>query len=866
MQRIYFLFALILFSFSLSAQILKGRITSTAGDPLPYSSIYIQELMLGLVADENGNFQTKISPGNYSCEIRSIGYETQKKTIQIVANTVELQFVLNEKPTVLNELLVKPSKENPAYRVMRQAIARAPLHLYQVNNYSATNYMKGSAKIESLPTIMKMMIKDKQLKSLIGKLLVLESQSEVTYQSPKKYTQKVIAFKSSIPKELVPKGGLRTSTSSIYTSDFMGYISPLSPEALRYYNFKLEDFYTSGKYQINKIKIIPKVKNDKLFSGSLFIIEDLWCVFYADLSTNEMGTTSRYTINYQEIKPTIFLPITLEMNATIGTMGVKGFAKYYGSVQYNSITLNNSVSIDKTPKSETKTPELQVKKVSKADSKIEKLLAKSDISTKDAIQLSKLMMQKNEPKEQRELRESLEIKELKPVAVEVDSLAELRDSVFWESIRKVPLLKDEAISFQQKDSFALSKSVQTTDNTISINFGSNNKSLQWLLGGNIKLSENVNLRYDGLLRGIIKEYNFVDGFWLGQKLSLNIKTSPIDNITINPSVYYTTARKSPVWELNTIYNYAPLSNGKLNITFGNISEDVQGEKGTSRFLNSISLLFLGDNVIRFYQKQFFKIENSLYIINGLSLRTGAGYENRLALENNSSLHFLGNKPLLNYPVMREMSYFKNHTATLGWLYLNYTPKYRYKIIDGKKEYVSSKYPTFGIGYKTALPINTLKEQSHYHVFQADISQNLKISEFNRLNYSISAGMFSGKERLYTPDYKYFSTSPLLIGINPFNNTFQLLDNYTHTDTKWVESHINWTSDYLLLKRIGFLQTQQFNESLHLNILLTGKNHKPYLEAGYSIGLGSVARVGIFVSFEDYNYEKIGVKISLPLFR
>ncbi len=866
MQRFLFLFSLVLICLSLEAQVLKAKVINISGEAIPYSSIYIHELMLGIVADENGNFQTNISPGNYSCEVRSIGYETQKKSIQIASNTLELQFVLVEKPTILSDLLVKPSKENPAYHVMRNAIARAPFHLYQVNSYSAANYMKGSAKIESIPTVMKMMIKDKQLKSLIGKLLVLESQNEVTYQSPEKYTQKVIAFKSSIPKELVPKGGLRTSTSSIYKADFMGYISPLSTQAFRYYNFKLEDFYTSGKYQINKIRIIPKVKNDKLFSGYLYITEDVWCVFYADLSTNEMGSSSRYKINYHEIKPAVFLPITFEMNSTIGTMGVKGYAKYYASVKYNSITLKDAASIINIQKPTIKNPDLQLNKVNKTDSKIEKLLSKPNISTKDAIQLSKLMMQKNEPLELREQRESLEIKEFQRVAVEVDSLAEFRDSIYWERIRKVPLLKDEAISFQQKDSFAPSKSLQTTDNSISFNIGTNNKSLKWLLGSNVKITDNISLKYDGLLPGIIKEYNFVDGFRLGQKLTLDIKTSPTNNIIFNPSIYYTTARKTAVWEMNTTYNYAPLSNAKLNISFGNISEDVQCEKGSSRFLNSLSSLFFGDNVIRFYQKEFFKIENSFYIINGLSLRTGAGHENRQSLENNSSLHFFGNKPLLNYPVMNEMSYFENHSSTMGWLYLNYTPKYRYKIKDGKKEYVSSRYPTVGIGYKTAFALTNHKNQSHFNVFQANISQDVKISVFNRLNYSIIAGMFVGNSKMYAPDYKYFSTTPLFVGINSFNNTFQLLDNYRSSATKWLESHINWTSDYLLLKRISFLQTQQFNESLHLNILLRGESLKPYFETGYSIGLGNFGRVGVFAGFEGFKYQKTGVKISLPLFR
>ena len=598
MQKILLLLIFVLFLCSANAQTLKGTITTTSGQAIPYSTIYIQELTSGMVADENGKFQTKLNSGTYTFEFRSIGYEPEVRKINIVSEITTIEITLTEKPVVLNELLVKPSKEDPAYRVIRHSIARAPFHLYQLSSYEATNYMKGSAKIESIPAVMKMMIKDRKLKSLIGKLLVLESQSEVTFRSPEKYTQKVVAFKSSIPKEMTPKGGLRTSTSSIYQADFMGYISPLSPQAFKYYNFKLEDIYASGKYQVNKIRIIPKFKNDKLFSGFIYIPEDIWCVSEADLTADEMGTITRYIINYQEVRPTVFLPITYQMKSTIGTMGVKGHASFYSSVKYGNIKLNESIKnvVDKQPE---KHINLSSKTDLKVKQKIENITSKDKLTTKDAIQLSKLLNSISEPAEVKEQRESLEIKETQLVTVEVDSFAELRDSIFWENIRKVPLQKEEAASFLLKDSLSTPESVKTSSNSIEVSLSSSNQSSGWLLGRNIKLSEKIYLHYDGLLKGVLKEYNFSDGWWLGQKLSLTVNTKKATKLTISPSVYYTTARKTPVWEMNSSYDYAPASNGRFGLSFGNISADVQDKQGTTRFLNAVASLFFGDNVIRF---------------------------------------------------------------------------------------------------------------------------------------------------------------------------------------------------------------------------------------------------------------------------
>ena len=865
MQKILLLLIFVLFLCSAHAQTLKGTITTTSGQAIPYSTIYIQELTSGMVADENGKFQTKLNSGTYTFEFRSIGYEPEVRKINIASEITTIEITLTEKPVVLNELLVKPSKEDPAYRVIRHSIARAPFHLYQLSSYEATNYMKGSAKIESIPAVMKMMIKDQKLKALIGKLLVLESQSEVTFRSPEKYTQKVVAFKSSIPKEMTPKGGLRTSTSSIYQADFMGYISPLSPQAFKYYNFKLEDIYASGKYQVNKIRIIPKFKNDKLFSGFIYIPEDIWCVSAVDLTADEMGTITRYIINYQEVRPTVFLPITYQMKSTIGTMGVKGHASFYSSVKYGNIKLNESIKnvVDKQPE---KHINLSSKTDLKVKQKIENITSKDKLTTKDAIQLSKLLNSIAEPAEVKKQRESLEIKEIQPVTVEVDSFAELRDSVFWENIRKVPLQKEEAASFLLKDSLSTPESVKTTSNSIEVSFSTSNKSTSWLLGGNIKLSEKVNLYYDGLLKGVLKEYNFADGWWLGQKLSLTVNTKKATNITISPSVYYTTARKTPVWEMNSNYDYAPASNGKFSLSFGDISADVQEKQGTSRYLNAVSSLFFGDNVIRFYQKQYIKAENSIDIANGLVLNGGASYEKRHLLNNLAEMHFFGNKPQPNYPDAAYLNSFPAHSASTGWLHLQYTPFYKYKLVGRKKQYISSDYPSFGLGVKKAFSLTNSSEQSSFSIVQFNINQSLKISEFNHLNYRVIAGTFLSKQKVFAPDYKYFSTSPLIVTSQPFDYTFQLLENYSFSTNRWLETHINWNSDYLLLKRIGFLQPKQFNESLHLHMLWNDEHPRTYIETGYSVGVGMFGRVGIFAGFDGFKNESIGVKVSLPLFR
>ena len=55
---------------------------------------------------------------------------------------------------------------------------------------------------------------------------------------------------------------------------------------MNYYDYELKGtFYDSDRFLINKIEVIPKRPNDKVFSGHIYIIEETWEVFGVELKT-----------------------------------------------------------------------------------------------------------------------------------------------------------------------------------------------------------------------------------------------------------------------------------------------------------------------------------------------------------------------------------------------------------------------------------------------------------------------------------------------------------------------------------------------------------------------------------------------------
>jgi len=102
MQRLVFLLLGTFCSLIASAQILRGNIVSSNGEPIPYATIYIHETTTGIIADEKGAFQVKVQPSTYTCEMRSIGFETQTKTVEVSTAGATIRVILPDKIQNLN--------------------------------------------------------------------------------------------------------------------------------------------------------------------------------------------------------------------------------------------------------------------------------------------------------------------------------------------------------------------------------------------------------------------------------------------------------------------------------------------------------------------------------------------------------------------------------------------------------------------------------------------------------------------------------------------------------------------------------------------------------------------------------------------
>lgn len=803
----------ILFNQILLSQNFEGQIIDKNGEALYGSTVFIKEANQGLACNENGYFQIHLPVGSYTVEYRCLGYESSVEHIVVDKESkISKTISLKEKSIELAEVVVS-NKEDPAYEIMRKAIKRAPYHLQLVKEYEAESYIKGNMELTKVNSFIDKLSSDEgtKMSDYKNKLFLQESYSNIRYTYPDKYEQKVTAFSSTIPDNFDPKEVMTVMRASLYSPKYGPMISPLNPKSFSYYRFRYEGFTDDDGQVINKIKIIPKFKDSELMSGYLFIADGTWDVRYAEFGIQFMGLEGRYNITYDEVLNGVYMPTTYNNKLGGSVMGVGGELNYFASIKYNNIVVNNSIK-----------------------------------------------EQKALEKEKKEKEKNFEIVRNKNYKIETDTLATKRDSVFWMQIRNIPLSEKELVSYEKKDS------VQHHLDSIRKKY--HNSKFEWsdlITGGKIG-GDSTKFEFKfGSLFGGLRDYNFVDGFGLGQKLEVSTQFNNKRNkLTLAPEVYYVTARKSMIWSTELQLDYAPMKIGQLLLSAGDISDDYNPQ-GTTLIDNAYGSLIWGRNERLLHRKKYAFIKNKIDITNGLRLVTQLQVAKRDGdMQNNISYSLFGGKGKI-----KDNIYIPQRFDLTSYIVgLSYTPRLYYTVDDnGKKRYQYAKSPTFNIEYSEGFS-SWMKNNSKFRRLEAGIKQIVNTDLFSHVSYEVNGGTFLGKKgQVAFADFKHFDASGEAFSlIKSPNNSFMLLDPYVASTTDyWGMAYFNYYSKYILLKRLPFLQGKMFNESLHLKYLYT-PNKKNYTEVGYSIDVMQAISLGVHCSFDKFKYDNFGVRLSIDL--
>ncbi|HSM46445.1 MAG TPA: DUF5686 and carboxypeptidase regulatory-like domain-containing protein, partial [Draconibacterium sp.] len=634
---------LLLGSFQSKSQFVAGKIINEKNEPVPYATIFVSETKEGTISNAEGNYLIQLTNGIYQITIRSLGYMQVIKEVNVNADSINLDIKLQLQPFEIKEVKVFPGKEDPAWFIMRKAIANAPYYRTKIKHYEADMYIKSNFAFTSIPKLYqnKIEVEGRKLKELIKENVtyIIESQNKITFTYPNKYEQKVISKKSSLTGIDEPPV-LELMSASFYDERPNQLISPLSSLAIKHYKFRYEGFITVGNFDVFKIKVIPNRKSDELVDGYIYIVDKLWCIYNLDFKGRFEFFDYRIKQQFENLGNNNWLPVSDQIDADVSMLGLKGQFYYGVALKYNVVEENNfgEIQLQETEKPATTQTRHPGEKEKKLRAESEAILAKEELTNREVAKASKL--NRKILKEQYKdtvltdvFRTNYKVEEIK------DTLS--NDFAFWDTIRAIPLTPAEMQSYAMTDSLMRMK-VLDTDSLNDVKPAKEKKLVSKILVGNWDLARDSVLRlgYDGLLSFKNFDFNAVDGYKYRQKMELDFRLGSEKRIGITPEIGYAFNRNTIFGSVNSTFRNIFWKGGTIQFGFGKESRDFKtSPPGIQPILNAASTWFFAENYMTVFETVFLKLQVSHRVKEKFTFSASTEYNNFKPLDNNTEYIF-----------------------------------------------------------------------------------------------------------------------------------------------------------------------------------------------------------------------------------
>jgi hypothetical protein len=777
---------------ALQAQV-QGTVKDSKGEPLPFVNVYLEGGYDGTTTNGEGVYELDVlkkGASSYTIIFQFLGYRTVKEVITTTAASLNLDIVMQEETTSLDEVVVEAGV-NPADRIIRATIANRKENLERLSEYQAKFYSRGLWKVIDAP--------EKILGQDVGDLgggldstrtgiiYLSETISEIAYQRPNNFSEKIIASKVSGDDNGFSFNTAIDANFSFYenTIDLNAQIvSPIATNAFSYYRYTLiGTFYENGKL-INKIQVTPRRPKDRVFSGLMYIVEDDWQLYGVELDTSgeaiqvpivkALKFKQNYTYDKQYDQ---WVKLSQVIDFSFGFFGFNGEGRFTaGYSDYN----------------------------------FEPNFTKKSFSN-----------------------------EILSFAPEANK----KDSMYWESKRPVPLTELEADDYVRKDSIQVVRKSRKYLDSIDAN-GNKFSLLSPVTGYTYSDTYNRwNAGFDGPLGDI--SFNTVQG-WNGS-VGLNFFSWSDDDYTKTFSAFananYGFSDERLRWTTGFSRRFNRTNRARLSVRGGQEIRQYNNSNPISDNINTITSLFFEKNYAKFYEVTFGQVNYSQEVFNGLRLFANAAYEERISVFNTTDQAwypkddeaYTSNNPL--DPASDIFSPIFNHDIFKATLTarVNFGQKY-YNYPTGKFNINSDKYPTLFLTYDKGFGASDA--ELNFDQLELRLLQGMNLGNKGRFRYNIKAGTFLGDASgLSFVDYKHFNGNQTRVNSGYTLNSFQLLPYYARsTNSDYLELHAEHNFRGWILGKIPGLNQLNFNLVAGAHVIAT-PDAKPYTEL--SIGLDNI---------------------------
>jgi len=788
---------------------ITGVITDKNNESLPFVNIYFDGSNKGTTSNDEGVYELYIDKkGEYTIVFQYLGFKTVKKQINITSFPYKLNVTLLEDALALEEVTIS-SKENPAHRIIKEAIENRDKNLQKTSNFIADFYSRGIFRIKDAPE----KILGFELGDLGGGLdstrsgviYLSETISKIT-KNKKEFKEKIIASKVSGDDNGFSFNQATDVNFTVYKNLINlgeNIVSPIANYAFNYYKYTLVNSYYEGDNLINKIKLTPKKKTDNAFEGFIYIIENTWDVFATELS-----------VTGKQIQTPQVEKLYLKQNYSYSTKD-KLWSLFSQSIDYKFGMFG------------------------------------IDIDGRFTAVYSNYNFQP-----------SFTSKTFTNEILSFEDKANKKDTLFWNKIRPVPLTLEEVKDYQLKDSLkVIRKSKVYLD---SIDAKQNKLKIANLLFGYSYQNsfKNWNLTIGSPLFNSM--FNTVQGWHTNMDITFykNDKDKG-KSFQVNSKLDYGFSDHQFRVSGGFRYQFNNKSKPYIAINGGRKISQFNNNEPIPTIVNAVSTLFFERNYAKFYDKTFARINFGKEVLNGFNVSSSLSYENRKPVFNTTDYVFL-NRDDVVYSTNNPLD-SKNYTTapfTAHDMYkfsVNTSIRFGQKYIslpNRKVNINSSRYPKINMGYTKGFGADS----HNFDLIHARVFQELEIGNKGYFSYNIKAGKFLNTDDLAFMDYKHFNGNQTHVALDGnYLNSFNLLPYYDFSSkSQYSEMHAQHNFDGYLLRKIPLFNKLQFKLVVGAKALFT-KENKPYSE--YSIGLDNIGFGKFRFLRVDYVRSNFNGKIS-----
>ncbi len=321
-------------------------------------------------------------------------------------------------------------------------------------------------------------------------------------------------------------------------------------------------------------------------------------------------------------------------------------------------------------------------------------------------------------------------------------------------------------------------------------------------------------------------YNTIEGLYLRYDLPITFHR-PKGDLTLTPELRYGFADDRGKYRLRLTWFYDLLEPNELELEGGHTYAQFNEDEPILPVLNSFYSLFLGNNFLKLYQKDYAKASHTWELFNGFDISTSLEYAYRQPLFNRTDFTITGNADdftfnNINRPPIIFSNGFTPHRALTGELSIFYQFQQLYKVVNGRKYNLRVPSPELYFNWRKGFASSF--SETNYDLLSGGINFNIRVGNIGVSSFDISGGKFVNREAIPFVDFKHFDGVQIfflqpVVDRTALIKQFSTLPYYDYSSNDcFFELHFEHDFDGFLFSKSRFLRYSNLHSLLGFNYL------------------------------------------------